>query len=371
MGPMPMTAPVRTRVAPRLAADGRDLVADAARSGALLVVVAWHWIFSITHRRADGSLTMPNPVDEIPYGWALTWILQVMPAFFVVSGAVNVASLRRRTGPATTWVSARVRRLGTAVAVVAAACLAFEVTAWGLFGQSGWTVRHIPVLVPLWTVAILAALTPVTPIAERAWRRSPALALGAVAGVLAAAELGRFAAGVEVAGLVSTFAVWTGAYLLGFLYRDVVDGVRSASLGPVLVASGLAGLALLTTLGPYPMSMVATRTDELSNLWPTSAAVLALAVLQAGVLVTLGERLHRRLDRPGARRRIEAVGALGLPVYLLHMFALVLFVHALEGAGLVLPAGTSPAWWLARPIFLIAPAVLLVPMVLGLRRVLR
>lgn len=368
---MPTTTRVRTPVGPRLGADGRDLVADVARSGALLVVVAWHWVFSITHRRPDGSLTMPNPVDEIPYGWALTWVLQVMPAFFVVSGAVNVASLRRRSGPATGWVSARVRRLGTAVAVVVAACAAFEVAAWGLFGQSGWTARHVPVLVPLWTVAILAALTPVTPLAERAWRRSPALTLGVVAAVLGGAEVARFTTGVEAAGLVSTAAVWTGAYLLGFLYRDVVDGVRSADLGPVLVGAGLAGLGVLTTVGPYPTSMVATRTDELSNLWPTSAPVLALAVLQAGVLVTVGERLHRRLDRPVARRRIEAVGALGLPVYLLHMFALVLFVHALEGAGVVLPTGTSPGWWLARPAFLVAPAVLLAPMVLGLRRVLR
>ncbi len=313
---------------------------------------------------------MPNPVDEIPYGWVLTWALQVMPAFFVVSGAVNVASLRR-SGAAVPWVAARVRRLGTAVAVVLAACAAMEVAAWGLFGQSGWTLRHIPVLVPLWTVAILAALTPLTPPAERAWRRSPVGAAAAAVGVLAVAEVARFVGGVDAAGLVSTATVWTGAYLLGFAYRDVVDGVRSARIGPVLVASGLVGLAVLTTAGPYPASMVATRTDELSNLWPTSAPVLALAVLQAGILITVRERLGHRLDRPAARRRIEAVGALGLPVYLLHMFALVLFVHALEGAGIELASATSVGWWLARPAFLLGPAVALVPMVLGLRRVLR
>lgn len=368
---MSTTTPIRTPLGRRLTDDGRDLVADVARSGALFVVVAWHWVFSITHRRADGTLTMPNPVDEIPYGWALTWALQVMPAFFVVSGAVNVASLRRRSGGAGAWVAARLRRLGTAVAVVLAACVVFEVAAWGLFGQSGWTLRHIPVLVPLWTVAILAALTPLTPLAERAWRRSPARTAATVAAVLGVAEVARFVSGIEAAGLVSTAAVWAGAYLLGFAYRDVVDGIRSARLGPVLVAGGLVGLAVLTTVGPYPASMVATRTDEISNLWPTSAPVLALAVLQAGVLVTLGERLHRRLDRPGTRRRIEIVGALGLPTYLLHMFALVLVVHALEGAGIVLADGTSLGWWVARPAFLVGPAVFLVPMVLGLRRVLR
>ena len=367
---MQTTAPSRPPVE-TAGASGRDLVADVARSGALLVVVAWHWVLSITHRRVDGSLTMPNPVDEIPYGWVLTWALQVMPAFFVVSGAVNVASLRRRPGAAMPWVTARIGRLGTAVGVVVAACAAFEVAAWGLFGESGWTVRHIPVLVPLWTVGILAALTPLTPVADRAWRRSPLATGGALVAVLAVAEVARFVGGVEVAGSVSTAAVWTGAYLLGFAYRDVADGVRTARTGPVLAVSGVVGLAALTTFGPYPASMVATRTDELSNLWPTSAPVLALAMLQAGVLIMVRDRIGSRLDRPAARRRIEAVGALGLPVYLLHMFALVLFVHALEGAGVVLPDATSAGWWAARPLFLVGPAVLLAPMVVGLRRVLR
>jgi hypothetical protein len=99
--------------------------------------------------------------------------------------------------------------------------------------------------------------------------------------------------------------------------------------------------------------------------------VLALAALQAGALIALGRRLHGWLDTPVRRQRIGAVGALGLPVYLLHMFALVLIVHAIEGAGVVLPASTSPGWWLARPVFLVLPALALAPMVAGLRRVLR
>jgi hypothetical protein len=365
------TAPHPSPSRLRVAADGRDLVADVVRSGALLVVVAWHWVFSITHRRPDGSLTMPNPVDEIAGGWLLTWGLQVMPAFFVVSGAVNAASLRRSSGPASAWVGARLRRLGTASAVVLAGCVLFEVGAWALFGTSGWTARHIPVLVPLWTVALLAALTPLTPVLARPWQAAPGRVAATFVGVLAASELARFGLGIEQAGLVSTAAVWSGAYVLGFAYRDVVDGRLPEALGGRLVLGGVGALALLTTWGPYPTSMVATRTDAISNLWPTTAPVLALAAVQAGALIALGRRLHGWLDTPVRRQRIGAVGALGLPVYLLHMFALVLIVHAIEGAGVVLPASTSPGWWLARPVFLVLPALALAPMVAGLRRVLR
>ena len=36
---------------------------------------------------------MPNPLDEIPLGWAATWVLQVMPMFFIVGGFANARSL--------------------------------------------------------------------------------------------------------------------------------------------------------------------------------------------------------------------------------------------------------------------------------------
>ncbi|WP_281283677.1 hypothetical protein [Nonomuraea longispora] len=31
-----------------------------------LVVTLWHRTLSVTHRTADGSLTMPNPIHAVP-----------------------------------------------------------------------------------------------------------------------------------------------------------------------------------------------------------------------------------------------------------------------------------------------------------------
>ncbi|MGH3910881.1 MAG: acyltransferase family protein, partial [Pseudonocardiaceae bacterium] len=65
---------------------------DATRAAAILVVIAWHWAGSMTHCDADGTLVMPNPIADVPGGWLATWVLQVMPAFFVVGGFANLAS---------------------------------------------------------------------------------------------------------------------------------------------------------------------------------------------------------------------------------------------------------------------------------------
>jgi hypothetical protein len=50
----------------------RDRVVDLLRAASICVVVLWHWSLSITHWRDDGTLTMPNPIGDVPGEWALT-----------------------------------------------------------------------------------------------------------------------------------------------------------------------------------------------------------------------------------------------------------------------------------------------------------
>ena len=70
----------------------RDRTVDLLRAGAIAVVVLWHWVFSVTHWTGDSRLTMPNPIGNIPGLWLATWLLQVMPLFFVVGGVANLAA---------------------------------------------------------------------------------------------------------------------------------------------------------------------------------------------------------------------------------------------------------------------------------------
>ena len=58
-----------------------------------MVVVVWHWVLSVTHRRPDGEWAMPNPIDTVPGLWLLTWVGQVVPVFFLAFVLTSIGML--------------------------------------------------------------------------------------------------------------------------------------------------------------------------------------------------------------------------------------------------------------------------------------
>ncbi|MEJ7845347.1 MAG: acyltransferase family protein, partial [Acidimicrobiales bacterium] len=224
------TAPTAPPVAP-----GRDLVLDAVRAGCLVVVVVWHCALSVLHRDGTGALSMPNPVGAHRGLWLLTWALQVMPLFFVVSGAANGPSWARARVAGTAargWASRRAVRFATPLAVLGGACAAAEGLSH-LVGAGPFLAQHLVVLVPLWTLGLLLAFAPLTPALEAAERRGwgPAVAVGLVAAV-AAGDLLRFRFDIAAGGWVSTAAAWLFAYHLGWAYRRGGGGGPAAPPPP-------------------------------------------------------------------------------------------------------------------------------------------
>jgi hypothetical protein len=361
------TAPTAPPVAP-----GRDLVLDAVRAGCLVVVVVWHCALSVLHRDGTGALSMPNPVGAHRGLWLLTWALQVMPLFFVVSGAANGPSWARARVAGTAaraWASRRAVRFATPLAVLGGACAAAEGLSH-LVGAGPFLAQHLVVLVPLWTLGLLLAFAPLTPALEAAERRGwgPAVAVGLVAAV-AAGDLLRFRFDIAAGGWVSTAAAWLFAYHLGWAYRRAVaaSAATAAAHGRALFVGGLAGLVLLTNLGPYPRAMVATTTDPIGNLFPTTLPIVALACCHLGLLLLLRPRLAAAFARPRGAALVARASAIALPVYLLHMVALVAVVLTVEAAGWTLGAEPDAAWWLQRPFWLLAPAAVLVALVRSTR----
>ncbi|MFZ5872699.1 MAG: acyltransferase, partial [Actinomycetota bacterium] len=87
MGTAPVDAATRTA--------GRDRFVDALRVGSLVVVVLGHWLMADV--RPDGEVS--NALVSVPALEPLTWVLQVMPLFFLVGGVAHtfaLASLERR-----------------------------------------------------------------------------------------------------------------------------------------------------------------------------------------------------------------------------------------------------------------------------------
>lgn len=351
----------------------RDRTVDAVRALCIVVVVLWHWVFSITHVTADGRLSMPNPVDEVPLAWLATWVLQVMPAFFVVGGFANLASWERleRTGAARArrFAAERLARLGRPAGACLAAWAVGDVVATAVLGVPSVLHWGVVVFVPLWFLGAYGAVLSLTPLTVAAHRRAPWLTLAALAGTVAAADAARAATGHDGWGLVTTAAVWVLAHQLGYLWRDGSAPSWGRRGHVALVAGGATALAVLTGLGPYPSSMVAVRGDDLSNMFPTTAPVAALAVVQLGLVLLARPRLEAWLARRGPWRAVVAVNAVAMTVFTWHMTALVAIIGAVFALGLDLPSETSTTWWLLRPLWLVLPGAVLALLVRAFARV--
>ena len=63
----------------------RDDYVDFLRAFSLVVVVIWHWVFTILELSTE-TVSPSNPIGFTRGMWAITWILQVMPIFFFVGG---------------------------------------------------------------------------------------------------------------------------------------------------------------------------------------------------------------------------------------------------------------------------------------------
>jgi hypothetical protein len=226
------------------------------------------------------------------------------------------------------------------------------------------------VFVPLWFLGVYAGVVlavPVTARLHRRWRWRVLAALGAGIVVADAARLGAEVGG-PVPGLAGSALVWLFCHQLGYFWRDgtlVAGGRRRAN---AVAAAGFGALVLLTTLGPYPRSMVAVRGEELGNMFPTTACIAALATFQLGLVLRLRPRFDAWVRRRGPWRAVVAANGLAMPVFCWHMTALVVFVGLYERAGFTLAAEPTAAWWLGRPIWLVGPGLLLAGIVALLSR---
>jgi hypothetical protein len=214
--------------------------------------------------------------------------------------------------------------------------------------------------------------------------------------------LGDAATGATTAlGLAGSALVWVACHQLGYLWRDWTGSGTRRDGGPVgsgaggggddrspadprasrgtggrceqrrgpdrrgvvVLLGGLGALVGLTQLGPYPVSMVAVRGEELGNMFPTTACIAALAVLQLGVVLVGRDALGHWLQRRSVWRTVVMANGVAMTVFCWHMTALVGFLLAYQAAGFTLGDQPTATWWLTRPVWLAGPALVLAGLV--------
>jgi Acyltransferase family len=339
----------------------RDRFVDLLRGGSIVAVVLGHWLVADVRWAGSpgaGSLTETSALAEVPAMWPITWLLVVIPLFFFVGGYANrrswEGSVRRAEGYAT-FVDRRVHRIlaptGLYLAVVIPVGLIVD-----LAGGLGLRAMGGLFLQPLWFLGVylvVVALVPVTLALHR--RFGPAVPV-ALLGLVALADVGRFAGGIEVGGYLNVLLVWLLMHQLGYFYSDRRPDRRVAL---AMLVGGLAATSLLVGLGPYSATMVGVPDGPVGNMHPPTLAITALGFAQVGGALLLRDVLLRWLARPHVWAAVIAVNLSVVTIYLWHQAALTLAARVVQPWGLPDPVPGTAAWWAARLLWLVFPGVVL------------
>jgi peptidoglycan/LPS O-acetylase OafA/YrhL len=350
------------------AAGSRDRYIDFLRAFSLLVVVLWHWGFTILEV-SETSVSPNNPIGSTRWLWVATWVLQVMPVFFFVGGYTHRLAFDDYTpGTSRRFLRRRMRRLLLPSLGLIAVWIAFGLGLEATIDPEWTWSAVILVLSPLWFLAVYVVLVLIAPIAIRAhWRWGelvPVWLLG-LAGVL---DVLRFTHGQGWAAWVNFLVIWGLAHQLGFFYDRLVAAPRRT--GWVFLWSGLFSLVALTNMGFYPRSLVGVPGDRFSNMGPPTLTIVALIFLQIGVVLLVRTHVLDRLQHDDRwKRGASWVTVNSLPLYLFHSSGMAVVV----ALGYLLfgyrpPGRPNAEWWLTRPLWIVLPFLATLPFLIGYRR---
>jgi hypothetical protein len=222
--------------------------------------------------------------------------------------------------------------------------------------------------VPLWFLSVYVMVAIFVPLTWRAWKRFGIYSFwGLVAGVVAVDVLW-FAADLRMFGWLNYLLIWLAVHQLGYLWREgrLAGAARALPWGLL----GAVSIALMVTVGPYPLSMVSVPGEEISNSLPPKLPMLALGLIQLGILLSLEPAVRRALDSVRFWAATVLVNGMIMTIYLWHLTAMIVVITVsakLGGLGLRLAPGSSP-WWFTRPLWMLVLAAFLLPLVLVFNR---
>lgn len=349
----------------------RNRYVDFLRAASILVVITGHWLIAALYYR-DGVLEPSKILALQPGTQWLTWLFQVMPIFFIVGGYANAVSLestRRKGVGYAGWLVTRLHRL---VTPLLALLLGWGVLAAILYfsGVSGAVTKLASraALIPTWFLAIYILIVVLAPASYAAWRRWgwASFWVLAAAGVLVDAAF--FLADLQWLGWSNYFWVWLAVHHLGFAWRDGRIGGPGRLL--MIAALGFATLAILVFRGPYPLAMVGSPDEGLSNTLPPKITLLALGAAQFGLLLAIEAPMRRALRGLRIWAATVLVNGMIMTVYLWHLTVLVILVALAwltGGFGLRIEPATAE-WWVTRPLWIAVLYAALLPFALLLAR---
>ena len=323
---------------------------DVARACSVLVVVVFHTLLYRIVPTDAGPTLVPWAAPQWLY--PLTWVLMIMPLFFVAGGFAHTLTIdrmrRERASPAH-YLASRGRRLvGPLVVFVSFCAVASSLAAWaGWLDEASELSRLLMQL--LWFITVYLGIVVAAPVAVRLHDRFGAAPMVALALLAAGVDAWSFATDRYELRNLNMALVWPLVHQFGIAYQR-----GWWRRGPVWVAwasTGVgAGLVALLVFGlGYPPTSVGFADLPIANVQPPTLAMAALALAQCGVLGLVERSGALASVPPRVERALGVLNAYMVSVYLWHIPCI-----ALTGGSLAL---LGAAWPAAAPV-LLSPAVL-------------
>ena len=315
------------------ASAGRDRVMDAVKALALLLVITGHALaWTVT---SGGSVI--NTLDAAPYMFPLTWILQILPLFFLLAGAglVRLSGSRDARG-----YLARLTRLSAPALPLIAVTVVLSVAAGGLAGPDAASAAGVLPVQLVWFLGVYLVLVAAAPLLARCsgpW----------VVGIWLVSILGVDLLRVNVNELFG----WANLILVWGLFAAIGTRLdRLRAIRPPILAVGVIAFAAAATgaivVGPYSPALISTDAVEgISNLAPPTIVLALVGLAQICLLLLLWPLLKRALDHDRLWVPVAIFASRAMEIYLWHMLVFTLAIAAMISLA-VAPPALGALWWL-------------------------
>ncbi|WP_052492845.1 acyltransferase family protein [Microbacterium sp. MEJ108Y] len=348
---------------------GRDTAIDFLRAVCVAGVVLLHAIM-VGVTVVDGSPVFANASDGSWWIVPVSWVLQVMPLFFIIGGFAGYISFRRmqaRGGAAASFIAARVHRLLRpalfAIGIVGAALAALSIAGVpaDIIAVAGFRYSQ-----PLWFLAVFLGCQALLPALAKAHARKPLITVASLVAAALAVDALRAITGFEWVGFLNLAFVWLALQQIGFFLADgTIDGLSRR-------ARAIAGAsASITLVGAFTTGVYSP--DLIANINPPTGALLLVGVVHLSAVSLLRDRIDAFSRRPAPAALAAFVNRRTMTIYLWHMPTLLamagICAMASLSSGIALPEPSTLAWWVSRPLWLAAALTLTAAIAVAFTRV--
>jgi surface polysaccharide O-acyltransferase-like enzyme len=309
---------------------GRDRAVDVARLAALVVVMFGHCALLLA-TIDTGGLHIGNLLGELPALTPLTWVVQVMPLFFLAGGAAGAYGWRPGT-PWGTWLFTRAQRLCRPVFWYLAAWTVGLIVARMTLGAESAEALGRECVALLWFLGVYLVVLAFVPLLTRlATGRAVAVVVTSLLATAAAVDGIRFSAGTPSAGIANYLIVWLIPIVIGVAYARRLIAPRAAL---AVAAAAFAAQVALAVAGTYEVSLVVTGVERMSNVSPPTLLLALHCTWMSCVFVAAAGAIRRWAARPRAWHVVAVGNGGAMTLYLWHIPAIAMATFSLHAVGL-------------------------------------